>query len=634
MLLGIMRKHAKSWLIKCLIGIIAVVFIFYFGYSFTAKRGLKIAFVNGELISSMEYEKAYYDLLEALQRQYKAAWNDNLIKVFDLKNRALNNLINRKLISQEAKKLGLDVTEIETQKAIMDYPPFKINGQFDNRLYRSILSRNHMKAEDFEADMGQDLLEKKLKQFLFAFIEVTDQEVLDYYTYSNEKIKISFVQFKPDKFNKSIKPDQISLEKFFDKHKEKYRVPEKIKLTYLEIDPEIFKEQVKIGNKEIKDYYEYNIDTFLQPKQVKVRHILFKLAQDATEAEEKKVKERARTVLKKARQSKDFSALAREYSEGPTKSEGGDLGYFSAGKMVKPFEDAAFKLKKGEISDLVRTPFGYHIIRVEDIKEAGTRTLDEVRDQIVDIMFVNASAELAHEKGLSLIDQMPYDTDLGEYAAEHELKAKHTGYISQDETIPGIGENKKLYKSLFSLEKNETSELIELKGKFYIFQVSDRKASYLPEFKEVVDKVKKDFIPYLMAKEARAAAESYLAELQKGESWDKLAKSKHLEPEESNFFSRQEPIPKIGYDPVLYELAFNLGKNKRYPDTIFENDKGAFVIRWEASKGIDEEKYQKEKEKFRFSLMQAKHERLFGKWLENLKKNAEIEIVTAVDKAG
>ena len=631
MLLGIMRKHAKSWLIKCLIGIIAVVFIFYFGYSFTAEQGLKIAFVNGELISSMEYEKAYHDLLEALQRQYKAAWNDNLIKVFDLKNRALNNLINRKLISQEAKKLGLDVTEIETQKAIMDYPPFKINGQFDNRLYRSILSRNHMKTEDFEADMGQNLLEKKLKQFLFAFIEVTDQEVLDYYTYSNEKIKISFVQFKPDKFKESIKPDQISLEKFFDKRKEKYRVPEKIKLTYLEIDPETFKEQVKTGDKEIKDYYEYNIDIFLQPKQVKVRHILFKLAQDATEAEEKKVKERAKTVLKKARQSEDFSALAREYSEGPTKSEGGDLGYFSAGKMVKPFEDAAFKLKKGEISDLVRTPFGYHIIRVEDIKEAGTKTLDDVRDQIVDILFVNASAELAHEKGLSLIDQMPYDTDLGEYAAEHELKVKHTNYISQDETIPGIGENKKLYKSLFSLEKNETSELIELKGKFYIFQVSDKKASHLPEFKEVVDKVKKDFIPYLMAKEARAAAESYLAELQKGESWEKLAKSKHLELEKSNFFSRQEPISKIGYDPVLYELAFNLGKNKRYPDTIFENDKGAFVIRWEASKGIDEEKYQKEREKFRFSLMQAKHERLFGEWLENLKKNAKIEIVTAVD---
>ncbi len=631
MLLGIMRKHAKSWLIKFLIGIIAVVFIFYFGYSFTARRGLKMAFVNGELISSKEYQKAYYDLLEALQRQYKDVWNDNLIKMFDLKNRALNNLINRKLINQEAKRLGLDVTEMEIQKAIMDYPPFKINGQFDKGLYRSLLSRNRMKAEDFEADMGQDLLEKKLRQFLSTFIEVTDREVLDYYTYFNEKIKISFVQFKPDKFKNSVKSDQLSLEKFFDEHKEKYRVPEKIKLTYLEIDPEDFKKDVKIEDKEIKDYYENNIDIFVQPKQVKASHILFKLAQDATGPEEKKVKDRAKTVLKMARQGKDFEALAREYSEGPTKSKGGDLGYFSEGKMIKPFEEAAFKLKKGEISDLVRTPFGYHIIRVEDIKEVRTKTLDEVRDQIVEILFTNASAELAHEKGLSLIDQMPYDTDLGEYAAEHELKAKYTDYVSQDELIPGVGGNKKLHQSLFSLEKNETSELLELEGKFYIFQVSDKKASYLPDFEEAVDKVKRDFIPYLMAKEAKAAAEGYLAELQKAESWDKLAENKHLKPEESNFFSRQESIPKIGYDPALNELIFSLGKDKRYQDKIFENDKGAFVIRWEASKGIDEEKYQKEKEKYSFSLMQEKQNRLFEKWLENLKKNAEIEIVTPID---
>ena len=631
MLLGIMRKHAKSWLIKCLIGIIAVVFIFYFGYSFTAKQGLKVAFVNGDLISSQEYQKAYYDLLEALQRQYKAAWNDNLIKVFDLKNKALNNLINRKLISQEAKRLGLDVTEIEAQKAIMDYPPFKVNGQFDKRLYRSILNRNRMNPEDFEADIGQDLLEKKLKQFLFSFIEVTDQEILDYYTYSNEKIKIDFVQFKPDKFKESLKLDQISLEKFFDKNKEKYRVPEKVKITYLEIDPEVFKAQVKIGDKDIKDYYDFNIDIFRHPKQVKASHILFKLARDAAGEEEKKVKERAEAVLEKARQGDDFSALAKEYSEGPTKSGGGDLGYFSAGKMDKSFEEAAFKLKINEISDLVRTPFGYHIIWVEDIKEAETKTMDEVRDQIIDNLFANTSGELAHEKGLSLIDQMPYDIDLGKYAAEHELKAKHTGYISKDENIPGIEDDKKLRQSLFSLEKNGTSELIELEGKFYIFQVSDRKASYLPEFKEVVDKVEKDYIPYLMAEEAKKAAETYLAELHKGESWDKLAESIHLKSEETNFFSRKDSIPGIGYAPALHESAFSLDTNKRYPDKIFENEKGAFVIRWEASEGIDKEKYQKEKQQFRFSLMQAKHKRFFEKWLENLKKNAEIEIVTPVD---
>ena len=120
MILGMMRKHAKSWLIKFLIGIIAVVFIFYFGYSFTAKQGLKVALVNGEVISGLEYGKAYNDLLEGLRRQYKDIWSDNLIKVFDLKRRALDNLINQKLISSEARRLGLDVTESEVQKAIMD----------------------------------------------------------------------------------------------------------------------------------------------------------------------------------------------------------------------------------------------------------------------------------------------------------------------------------------------------------------------------------------------------------------------------------------------------------------------------------------------------------------------------------
>ena len=128
MLLSLMRKHAKSWLIKALIAIIAVVFVFYFGYSFTSDQALKIAYVNGELINGPEYEKAYRDMLAALQSRYKSMWNDNMIKMFNLKNRALESLITQRLMSQAAKELGLDVTEAEVQKAIMAYPAFQING--------------------------------------------------------------------------------------------------------------------------------------------------------------------------------------------------------------------------------------------------------------------------------------------------------------------------------------------------------------------------------------------------------------------------------------------------------------------------------------------------------------------------
>ena len=630
MLLSMMRKHAKSWLIKVLIGIIALVFIFYFGYSFTAKKGLKVAYVNGELISGMEYQKAYWDLLEALRRQYKDVWNDNLIKVFDLKNRALDNLINQKLISQEAKKIGLDVTESEIQQAIMDYPAFQIDGQFDMRRYRGLLSQNRMKPEDFEASMAKDLLDGKLRQFLLTFMPITDQEVLDYYSYANEKIKISYVQFNPENFKKSITPNQDSLETFFKDRQEGYRVPEKIKLAYLLIDPDTFKDKVEITDDEIEEYYEYNMDTFLQPKEVKARHILFKLSQYADEAEEKKVKEKAAEVLEEARKGNDFAALAKEYSEGPTKSSGGDLGYFTAGRMVKPFEETAFKMKKGEISDLVRTRFGYHIIKVEDVKEARTKALDEVRDQISKTLLKTGSAELAHEYALSLIDQMPYDADLAKYAAERELEIKNTGEFSQDQSIPGIGGDDKLRQSLFSLRKGETSELLELKDKFYIFQISERKESYLPEMAEVKDKLKDDYLAYRSAEEAKAAAENYLTALKEGKTWDEAAKENQLEIEDTDFFTRQGPVPKIGYAPDLLETAFSLNRSKRYPDAIFKNDKGSFVIRWEASEGIDEDKYQEEKEKYRFSLMQTKHRRAFQVWIDRLRKKAEIEIVTPV----
>ncbi|UCF57505.1 MAG: SurA N-terminal domain-containing protein, partial [Deltaproteobacteria bacterium] len=240
MVLSLMRRHAKSWLIKFLIGMIAVVFIFYFGYSFTARRGVKIAYVNGEPISGLEYQKSYRRLLEALQRDYKNVWSENLIEVFDLRNKALENLINQKLVSQEARRIGLDITEKEIQNEILTYPAFQYNGRFDESRYRALLSHNRMKPEDFEAGIAQDLLQRKLRQFLMTFSPVTEQELSDHYTFSNQKVKISFVQFLPKNFEKSVKYDPKSMEEYFDEHKEKYRVPEKIKIAYITIDPDKF----------------------------------------------------------------------------------------------------------------------------------------------------------------------------------------------------------------------------------------------------------------------------------------------------------------------------------------------------------------------------------------------------------
>ncbi len=624
MLLSLMRKHAKSWLIKVLIGIIALVFIFYFGYSFTDESA-KVAEVNGEVISLLEYENAYRELLSGLQQEYQDMWSDSLIEAFDLKNRALESLIEEKIISREAEKTGLDVTEKEIRDRIVEFPAFQYNEGFDSNRYRALLANYRMSAEDFEQSIAQELLQEKLMQFLTTFLVVSDQEVLDYYTYLNEKVKISFVRFSAEDFKDSINVDYSLMEDYFEQHREGYRIPENIRIDYIVIHPEDFRDQVEINEWEIRAYYEDNPSMFKQEKEVRARHILFRVPSDTTEDGKEKIKEKALSVLEKARSGQDFSELAREYSEAPTKEQGGDLGYFSGGQMVESFEKAAFNMEKGQISDLVETTYGYHIIKVEDIKEERVKDFEEVRDQILDILIGNESEDLAHERALSLIDRMPYEMDLAEYAAENDVPVMSTEYFSQEDLIPYIRGDEKLKKLVFSLQNKEISEVVEFNDDFYIIQVMDRKSSYLPEMDEVADQVEADYKDYLATMEAKSAAERYLARLRQGKDWDELAEEMDMRPETTDFFTRLDFPENTGVMQGLNEAAFNLSENNRYPEAVFEGEEGIFVIRWEDKRGIDKEKYQEEEQRYADSIISSKRQNLYYSWLERLKDRADID---------
>ena len=632
MLLSLMRRHAKSYLIKALIAIIAIVFVFYFGYSFSAREGIKIALVNDEIITAVEYEKNYRTMLEALQREYRGMWSDNLLKVFDLKNRALDSLITQKLVSQEAKKIGLDVTEKEIQDRIMSNPAFQFRGQFDESRYRSVLQNHRMTPEDYEAVVAREILQDKVEQFLTTLTPVTDQEVLEQYTFANEKVKISYVEFKPDQFKNKVKVEPAAMAKYFDDHKETYRIPEKIQVAYVVFDPDAYKDQMKVSEDQIKDYYEDNLDTFKEKKQVKARHILFRLAENASKEEEDKVKQKVTAVLQQARGGEDFSELAKKNTEDPSgKDNGGDLGYFSAGQMVKPFEDAAFKLKKDEIGDLVRTAFGYHIIKVEDVKEAKTKSLEEARGQILAMLQKTATTDMAHEKALSFVDRMPYQIDLAKYAAEHKAPVKETAYFSQTDAIPDVGNQEKLRQTLFSMEKEEVSDLVEAGGKFYVFQAKDKKPSVLPALDDVKDQVREDYVNHLASQMAKSAAGDYLKKLKEGKDWAALAKEGRLETKTTEFISRQDTIPQIGHFQELQEAAFSLSQKKRYADDVFHNDKGVFVIRWEGEQDVDRSKFEEEKKLYRDMLVRLKNQSLFREWLDHIRSRAKIEMLKPLE---
>ena len=631
MFITMMRKHTKSILIKVMVGLIGVVFVFWGIYSFRERPGSKIAYVNGDLITGLEYDAVYRDMLDALQKQYREYWSDNLIKVFQLRQRALNSLIEKRLISQEAGRLGLRVTDEEVSDAILTYPAFQLNGEFDEGRYRSLLRHNRMEPSDFESGIKLELLEEKIRQLITCFFPTTDKEVLDYYTYSKEKINVGFVSLNPEDFKEEVEVRQDEKKAYFEQNKERYRVPEKIKIAYLSMEPSDFEDKVTVTEEEISDYYELNQERFKDPEQVKARHILFKVAPNASESEEAEAKEGALAILKRARAGEDFSELAKKHSQDLSASNGGDLGYFQRGKMAKPFEDLAFGLKPGELGGPVRTKFGWHIIKVDDVKEASIKTLADVRDEIIETLKRDVGRDMARERLLSLMDQMPYDIDLTTYAAQHGLTATESDYFPKKGNVPGLGGDERFKKSIYSLEKGEVSDVIAHNDRFYLIQVVDSKDSYIPEMSEVSDQVHKDFIDHLSLAAAKKEAEGYLEELKGGADWFEVAKSKGLKTDETGFFSRGQSIPKIGQAPLLREAAFSLSSEERYPDQAFEVDKKVYIISWLDNEGIDREDFDKERESFRQALVLAKVRRISNAWLQSLRDKAEIEIVTPLE---
>jgi len=631
MFITLMRKHTKGILIKVMVGLIAVVFIFWGVYAIREKPGSKIAYVNGDLITGLEYEARYREMLDALQKQYKEYWNDTLIKAFQIRQRALDSLIEKRLISQESARIGLGVTDDEVANAIVTYPAFQVNGEFDEGRYRSLLHYNRMEPTDFESAIKLDLLGQKIRHFIKCFFPITDMEIINYYSYQKEKVNIGFVSFNSKDFKGKTEVKQDEKKAYFEAHKEKYRIPEKIKIAYLVLSPSDFLDKVTIAEKEISDFYELNQESFKNPKQIKARHILLKVSPDASESEKTETKEKALSLLKRLRDGEDFAALAKKYSQDPAASKGGDLGYFTRGQMVKPFEELAFSLKKGELGGPVKTQFGWHIIRVDDIKDATIKTFSEVRNQIVTTIKNDISKEMARERALTLMDQMPYDIDLPTYAAQHGLTVKETDYFPKNGTIPGLGEDERLTKSLYSLEKGETSEIIEHKNKFYIIQVVDNKDSHIPKMSEVTNQLNIDFIDHLSLVSAKREAGSYLEELKGGADWSELAKKKGLKTDETGFFTRRENIPKIGYSPLLSDVTFSLSSQKRYPDEVFEVNNNVYVIRWLSKEDINMKDFDKEKKSFKQMLLLTKDRRIFNAWLQSIKEKATIKIVTPIE---
>ncbi len=624
-MLRLMREQAGSWLIKVLLGAIVIVFVFWGVGSFRSQRGDRIATVNGEPITLNEYRETFDNLLAQLRRRFGNNLDEDMIEKLQVKKQALNQLINNALLLQEAKRLKFRVSDTELTSAISEITAFQRAGTFDKQLYRNVLERLRMTPEEFEVSQRNVMLIEKLSTLVTSGVKISDQEAMEWFNWAYASVNIDFVLFDPDHY-KDANPSLEETKTFFESHKENYKTEATVKVRYLHFNPDTYRSKVTISDEELRGYYNENQESFKTPNTVEARHILLRVDESATPEAVKKTQERALGILKLAKEGKDFAELAKQYSEGPTRDSGGYLGTFRKDAMVKPFADMAFSMKAGEISEPVRTQFGWHIIKVEKVNEASILSFDEAEERIKKKLTEERGKTLAYDEAAAVSEVSFEKDDLLQLAKERTLKVLTTDFFSRKGPEKGISTPSKFASIAFNLSVGEISDIQEFENGYYIIQLIDKIPPKIPEFTQVTEAVTADWVKEKQEEKAKADANSFLEALKSGKSMDAESKQFNLTPASTGFFKRSDSIPKIGPEREIAETAFQLSNEKKWAENVIKGAKGYYIIQLSGRKISEAENFNKEKGDIEKRLFAQKESRTLDALLTQIRSKSDISI--------
>jgi len=625
-MLDLMRRHAKSWIINLIVGAIVIVFIFWGAGSFRKRQPKYVALVNDEPISYFTYHETLNKLYQNARAQYGAAWNEDMVKLLNLKQQALEGLINDLLVLQRAQALKISVSDEELQQSILDTPYFKVDGVFNQRRYDFLLSQNHLTPDGYEALERRRLLVEKMSGAVAGMAKVSPTEVEDFFHFTRDQVDLDFLLFQPQDFERTAEVTDAEQKAFYEAHKDKYQKPAQVRVAYVFIRPKDVESEVVVDPKEVEEDYELNRETYTQKEQVKARHILFKLAENASPEEEQKVQAQAEKVLKMAQKGEDFAKLAKQYSQDTNASQGGELGWFERERMVAPFSEAAFGLKKGQISGLVRTQFGFHIIEVEDRREGGVRTLDEVRSEIEDKIRKRKAVELAGDRAAELFEKANLNQNFAAAAAAYKLTPTETGFFSQDQPLPDLGLRKQFNEVALSLKQGEIGPVVDFPDGHIVMQALERKETYVPAFDEAQGEVHADLVKAKAADLADKEARRVLALMKEPGGWDAQVRALGRSPDSTGLFSRMNPSQKIGPQDDLVTAAFLLKTPGQIAPNVYRNDKGAFIIRLRSQEPASPLDFVKTKDNLTYSLTVRKGQMYVQEWLKTIRSLSKIKV--------
>ncbi|RME34988.1 MAG: hypothetical protein D6794_10010, partial [Deltaproteobacteria bacterium] len=431
-----------------------------------------------------------------------------------------------------------------------------------------------------EAMQEQDLLVDKARKALRGDVTVSDADIEEEFRRQNEKVSLKFLRFAPALFEDQVRIDPKKLETFFQDKIEDFRLPEKISVSYILFDPARYRDQVELKQEEIEKYYRRHMDQFDIPEQVRASHILIRVPRDADDKVREQKRKLAEKVLEEARAGKDFAKLATRYSDDKASvPKGGDLGYFKRGTMVPEFEKVAFGLHPGELSDIVETPFGFHIIKATGYIEAGVKPLAEVVDEVKKGLRDELARQMAFEKAMDTYNINRKSGDIAKAAESVGLKVETTSLFTRKQAVPGLGLLPDLADTLFALKQGELARPVNLKQGVALFALAKREESRLPKLDEVREQVEAAYRKAESVTLARQAAEAALKKALEKKSLDGVATNKLIKVESTGDFARSfgDFVPRLGQNADLAKAAFALNDKAPVADKVYEVG-GRFIV--------------------------------------------------------
>jgi peptidyl-prolyl cis-trans isomerase D len=478
-------------------------------------------------------------------------------------NQILKQLVFQKEVEYEAKRLGISVSDQERADRIRQILPTAFNGDTfvgSDAYAQQVQQRFQMTVPVFEELIRSSMIEEKFRRLLTDGVSVSPAEIVQEFRYENEKIKLDYAAANPESLADKINPDESEIKAYYEQNKAKFQIPEKRVVRYGLLDLNQLRQSTPVTDDELKALYQQGIQQFEVPDRVHAEHILLTTV-GKTDAEVAEIKKKAEDLLVQARKKgTNFEDLAKKNSDDPgSKAKGGDLGWLTHGQTVPEFDKAVFSTPPGQISDLIKTEYGFHIIKVLEKENAHTKPFDEVKDSLRTPYLLQKADQQATATASNMSSEIRQSnkTSLDELAQKYHLAVAETRPLSPNDPILELGNGQEIKDEIIRLRPNELSLPIRTDRGYVVLSLKQT----IPAHPGTLDEVRDKIISELRLAKSEQLAQSKVNDLVKrvkgGEKFDSAAKALGLDPKTSDLLARGGSIPGLGSAKQLMP-AFSL----------------------------------------------------------------------------